>query len=470
MGETERAQIELEILKLKDKLLDLELKEKRYKENNKLEFFEPMEHQARALELLKRGKKTVLLQGANRIGKTTFIAVVLGVSCLGYEPWSGEKSIFGGKPVRCRVVGVDWEHHVKEVLVPKFHEWFPKGRYKTKRNNIGCEYFWQFDTGSTIEIMVHGQNTREHEGWSGNLVVFDEPPPRDKYIANIRGLVDTAGVCVMAFTAVYESWILDEIVRSTNPVVGCITDVPMEANKYLAKQDIDDFASRIDESERRARVHGKWLQLEGLIFKEFSLDKHVIEPFEIPVDYPVRAVIDLHLAEKQAVGFYAVSPHNIIFVIDEIFEHATPEEVADMIKRRKQKYWRLEKAYIDPLSKGDKNYFKNRGVVRDSFAIISDSLRSAGIMLQVASKDKSSGIRNVKAALKGANGLPVLYFFSNCQRHIWEIQRWVYGEDGMPVDKNDHFCENLYRLTLTDFRYISPLVWSEKLKYSKAVI
>ncbi len=326
---------ELELLRLKDELLSLELKEREYRDSNKMEFFRVLPNQERAFNYLREGKTTVILQGANRIGKSTFVAILLGSSCLGYEPWSGKKSLFDGKPIKARVIGVDWEHHIKEVLVPKFEEWFSKGKYKTKKNNIGVEYWWQFENGSVVEIMVHGQATKEHEGWSGHLVVFDEPPPRDKYIANVRGLVDNGGRCILAFTAVYEAWILDEIVRSGNPNVGCITEVPMDANPYLSHEAIKDFESKLSDEEKKARVRGKWLQLEGLIYKEFDPSRHIIEPFEIPSDYPVVPMIDLHLSEKQAVGFYAVNPHNIIFVVDEFFENATPEELAELIKKKK---------------------------------------------------------------------------------------------------------------------------------------
>lgn len=465
-GDEFRIRDELELLRAKQKLLDLEEKERRYRENNKIEFFQPLPHQQKVLDYFRQGKKIVLLQGANRIGKTTLVACFAGACCLGYEPWSKQKSIFDGRPVRGRIIGVDWEHHVKEVIVEKLKEWLPKGSYTTKKNNIGADYLWQFKNGSTIEIMTHIQDTKSHEGWRGHFVIFDEPPPKDKYIANLRGLVDTGGVCLMAFTAVYESWVLDDIVLKPSPDIGCITDIPMWNNPHLNKKDIDSFASAIDEDERVARVQGGWLQLQGKIFKEFDPETHIIKPFDIPSDYPVVAMIDLHLSEKQAIGFYAVDRNNINFVIDEYFENASPEEVAEEIKKRKyQNYWRIEKAYIDPLSKGDKNYFKNRGVVRDSFSIISDSLREAGILLEVASKDKMSGIRNIKRWFKGPNSVPILYIFDNCQRHIWEIQRWSYNKDGSPKDQDDHFCENLYRFSLTGTKYVPAEVWTAKLNY-----
>jgi len=83
-----------------------------------------------------------------------------------------------------------------------------------------------------------------------------------------------------------------------------------------------------------------------------------------------------------------------------------------------------------------------------------------GIELHVATKDKSSGILNIERMLNGVNGLPTLFFFSslnkiNKEGHIWEIQRWTY-KDGKPKDENDHFMENLYRMSLTGIKYTVP--------------
>ena len=181
-------------IKLMIELEKLKLQAERYKTENKIEFFEPFEHQERALGHIFNGKKTVLLQGGNRIGKTVLGACVVGMACLGYKPWDKGDSIFGKGPVRVRVICVDWEHHAAEVVVPALKEWLPVGSYETKKNNTGVDAFWKFRNGSTIELMTHVQDTKQHEGWKGNLVWADEPLPRDKYIANKRGLVD-CGTC-----------------------------------------------------------------------------------------------------------------------------------------------------------------------------------------------------------------------------------------------------------------------------------
>ena len=114
-------------------------------------------------------------------------------------------------------------------------------------------------------------------------------------------------------------------------------------------------------------------------------------------------------------------------------------------------------AFIDPLSKGDTKFFKNRmGNVADSFTVIRNKLTPHGIILQVGSKDKVSGIDNIKRMLRGPNGMPIMYLFNNLPEHRHQIMRWVFGDDGLPAKENDHFPENWYRYTLFNIGYTNP--------------
>ena len=66
-------------------------------------------------------KKTVIVQGSNRSGKTTFLIVSAVSLCLGKEWWSGVDLRFK-PPIRARLVGEDWTHHVGQVLMQKLRE------------------------------------------------------------------------------------------------------------------------------------------------------------------------------------------------------------------------------------------------------------------------------------------------------------------------------------------------------------
>ena len=456
-------------LALEKKIRDLEDVIRSHAGARKIEEWSPWPHQQKGLDYIRAGKKTILLQGANRIGKTVFGSCVVGAACLGIEPWSGEPTIFGKIPIRARIIAVDWEHHAKEVIVPALKEWLPAGTYETRKNNVGVETYWDFpETKSTIELMTHSQETRIHEGWKGHIVWSDEPLPKDKYTANKRGLIDYSGIFIMTMTALYEPWILDEIVLSSQSSVGCVLEVPMRANPLLRDDDIKNFSQGLSEEELAVRVAGGWLQLSGLILKKFDRDVNVVADFSVPVDWPTIAVIDIHLNKPQAIGFYSWDKYDRQYAVEEIWEHLTPEQIGDEIVRRKFSYPRLREAYIDPLAKGDNLYVKNRINVEDTFSIVSKKLTPYGIRLHVASKDKASGIQNINARLEGANKMPALFFLQRCVRHIYEATRWIYDKEGKPQKENDHMMENLYRSTLAGMKYTPPELFSGKLKYEKS--
>ncbi len=458
-----------EYSKLKQKLEEIKRIKEQYIREHKIEFFKPLPHQQKAINFIHQGKKIVVVQGGNRVGKSTVGVCLTIACCLGYQPWDKKPFIFK-PPVKCRIVGSDWEHSVKNIIVAKLKEWAPAGSYVTKKNSVGVETFWQFDNGSTIEIMTYVQDTKLHEGWGGHWVWFDEEVPYDKFTANLRGLVDYSGVMLLTFTALYETWILDELVLKNDPDIGVVSNVPIWANEYLDKEYIKSFEKKLTDEEKIARIDGGWIQLTGLVIKEFNKDIHVIEPFSLldekgHCEFPVIAAIDLHLTKPQAIGFYMIDDRDRIFVVDEVWADLSPDEIADEIIKRKEEFgWRIELAIIDPLSKGDERFMSHRFSTQNSFTIIRNKLSPYGIRLEAGSKDRESAIRNIKMRLKGQNGMPSLFFFRNCERHIWEIQRWTHEK----FKENDDMMENLGRVTVHGIKYVPSEYWNKPLNYAVA--
>ena len=224
------------------------------------------------------------------------------------------------------------------------------------------------------------------------------------------------------------------------------------------------FIQDIDPSDVPPRVFGQFKSLVGRVLKEFDESIHVVKPFEVPTDWPVVAMIDFHPSTPQMVSFWAVNRQDVHFCIGEVWDHGDGNFIADAIIRQKSREsWDIRKAYIDPLSKGDTEFMKNLVGTdkKSSFEIIYNRLSKHGIKLHVASKDKDSGILNLKSMLKGPNNLATLYIFDTCERFIYEVKRWVYDDDGKPIKENDHSMENAYRYTLVGNRWkanqINPL-------------
>ncbi len=216
--------------------------------------------------------------------------------------------------------------------------------------------------------------------------------------------------------------------------------------------------------EKPSRFFGVFKKFTGIVIKQFDRTKHMVESPEggIPMDWVITVLIDCHLSKPHAVSFYGCDKHNRHYCIDEYWINASPDELADLIIRKKRvDGWNISNAYIDPFSKGD-NYMKNKMAVEDTFTIMSNRLSEEDIYLTAASKDKESGIRNIRNWLEGPNKIPVLYFFDTLQSYvsntrgiIYDIQRLCFDDNGKVEKINDDFVENLYRYTLTDTEYIS---------------
>lgn len=426
-------------------------------------------------------------------------------SSLGIEP-----------PVDIIITGEDWKLHLGKVIVSELKKWAPEGFYKTSRNEQGVEYYWEWHNKSTFTLMSYTQDDRLFESFRAQGAWEDEPPPKSKHTALSRGLLLDNGKTLMTFTPLKEAWTLDEIVLSGRKDIGVIDnlkitdnpdllasdmkvlksmglneeqiktywslqlyddeekDLPVSDKGYRAEQYLEQtveidkqhriqmlkimkFIKDIDPADVPPRVFGRFKFLVGRVLKEFNENIHKIQAFDVPTDWPVVAMIDFHLSTPQAVSYWAVNRQDIHYCIGETWKNTDAYGIADDIIRKVRGFgWRIEDAYIDPLSKGDTAYMRNElgNNIEDTFTKLQRRLEQEHIQLHVASKDKDSGIMNIKTWLQGPNRMPTCYIFDTCERHFYEVNRWVFDDDGKPCkDCSDHFMENWYRYTLTDTTY-----------------
>ena len=466
--------------KLQIKYIENLQKLKLYKDTHGSEYFKPLPHQQQMLDFYFDGKKILLLQGGNQLGKTLVGVNFVQANCLGYLPWNKEKKTLFTPPIKVRIICADWEHHAAEVIVPKLYEYFifdemvklGNDGYGSK-NQLGVESFFQYKNGSTMELLTGKLIKKAYEGWTGHIVWGDEPFEKYIYDACIRGLSQSDGIFLFTLTSVDSDydWILDDIIESQNEdmqkIVGAVRGIHSYANTYIPKENFDRIALSWDENVRKARLEGGWYSGQGKVFDTFNYDLHTCDEFKIPTDWPVVAMIDFHPCIEQAVGFYAVDKPGWKYVIDEIWEHLSAEEIADEIIRRKTAHaWRLDSVYIDPYSKGDNKMMTNRMPnLQDAYTIIEERLSRHKITLFVALKDKSSGIVNVKNWLMGPNKMPSLKIFRKCKRHIYEMKKWEKDENGNPSDKDDHMCENIYRYSLTGMVWTDGALFNNKIEF-----
>jgi len=407
-----------------------------------------------------QGYKVFTCCGANRIGKTTLGSVIALSTLFGKWPWSGKELVFSHNlPRKVRYICQDWEKHAKTVVEPALKEWWPANRkLTTKKNNFGVDAAWIDDTtGSTLELMSNSQEASLHEGWSGDLIVYDEPPRRDIRVANARGLIDRGGRELFCMTLLKEAWVDREVIKAVDEnglpdlsVFNVNGDISVNVGFGITQEGVNQFAKTLTEDEKSARLLGKPSYLSGLIYPQFNRQIHLKERFKVPLHWIVDIAIDVHPRERQAALFIATDELNRKYICDEIWEHGSGafvgEEVIRFIQRNA---YRVGSIIIDPLSKGDKN---NPNTVYET---IFNILVSHGYGLAVATKDKTAGILKVREYLKSANNEPSLFIFKDLKRTVMEIEGYMYDKDGAPTDADDHMMENLYRALLLETKWQS---------------
>jgi len=286
----------------------------RLKIEDKLVLFEPYdENQRRALTST---KDRIAVIGPNRQGKTTIGAIRAGYHFTGHYPSYFPRSMRFHPPTKGRIIIAEYKEH-GAVLVDKIKEWFPRGSIrKFFKNPQGYVVGIEGTNDSRISILTHEQTTASHEGWDGHWAWFDEPAPKDKFIATLRGLVDRNGQVMFTLTPLREPWVSDEIYEE-NPLLWDVIELTPYANPYVSRAALDKFYASVDPIELQARKFGKFIHLSGRVYSTFNHNVHVVPQKTLPPEWPRFCVVDPHDRRPFAIGWYAVDPTDRIWIYDE---------------------------------------------------------------------------------------------------------------------------------------------------------
>jgi phage terminase large subunit-like protein len=278
--------------------------------------------------------------GGNRSGKSEMGVNEARFHATGrYPDWYPESKRWN-HPTRGRIVVTDYKKGGGEVVEPKIRQWFdPETIVKCEKSmgNLVKVHIQHISGGiSTFDIMTHEQDTMQFEGWSGHWVWFDEPPPRDKYIACLRGLVDFRGRAFITATPITEPWLYDEIMLNTEQDCWHIA-VSIYDNPFLSEEGRKILIGSLTDEEKEARVHGKFLHLTGRVYKDLDTNIHLVDslPFGSHA-WPVYFVLD-PADRRPHHGIWAkVDPFGTIYVFDELVYKGTIKDTSKEILIRER--------------------------------------------------------------------------------------------------------------------------------------
>jgi hypothetical protein len=135
--------------------------------------------------------------------------------------------------------------------------------------------------------------------------------------------IDTRGLIICAMTPTNGmSWVYDEIYDKVDPNIETFVYKTYD-NKYLDGSQVKILEDVINPEEREMRLEGKFIQLSGLVFREYDRDVHVVKGFDIPnnrFQWSKFRGIDHGTNNPTACIWMAVNREGDCYIYDEYYE------------------------------------------------------------------------------------------------------------------------------------------------------
>ncbi len=407
--------------------------------------------------------------GGNRSGKSTGGIVEDIWWATGKHPYIKTPE----PPIEGRIIGVDFLNGIEKIILPQLARWIPlselKGGAWTTAYAKG-DRILTFENGSTIDLMSYDQDLDKFAGVPRHFVHMDEEPPQDIFLENKTRLIDYGGSWWMTLTPVEGmTWIYDDIYMpgKSNPLEGItVIEVDMTDNPYLSPGEVQEYILGLSEDDKLARVHGKFVQVGGLVYKTFDPDIHVIDPMMPPQEWEWYCSLDHGYNNPTAILWHAVSGDGQVITFSEHYERErTVDYHASVIHSRNANFGRVPDLYVADPAIAQRNAVTGTSIQQE----YSDN----GVPFNLGNNDVLSGVNRINHYLQPSfTGQPRWTITRNCVNLIWEMQRlkWkVFQNKKLIRDNNrreeihkkdDHACDSA-RYFFTMLPDLSPILPGE---------
>jgi phage terminase large subunit-like protein len=277
-------------------------------------------------------KRVFLFASANAVGKTAGVINILANIIFPNKSKWFDYPRFNDWQFPRKFWYVSEHTTLKETVGPEIEKWWPAGEYYLNKAS-GYPIHVETGTGWVGDFKRYDQDVSKFESATLGCVVFDEPPPEAIYNACISRL-RMGGIILMPMTPLFKAaFVKDRIVENNDYAYVQVADIEENCKEHgvrgiLDHSTIEWMASQMEDEEKEARLHGKFMYLSGLVFKEFEKAAHVIsvdqiERLWIPSvfgkfeDWPKVMVIDPHDRRSDAIFWAALAPDGTWIVYDE---------------------------------------------------------------------------------------------------------------------------------------------------------
>ena len=301
-------------------------------------------------------KRIRVVFGGNRSSKTfTGTAELLLSSCYDNHPY---RKVPNPKNGKWRIYESDFGV-MEKMMIPRVKHLIPshalaeKGKNKAEmwENSYDKQYHILHLKRGVIDFMSYDQDASKSESDELDGVYADEEMPERIYSAVMARLVSRRGFFTMGVTPLYGiSWGL-QFFESNDPNIE-VFNWDIRDNPYNSEEAIRDFESSIPEHEKEARLHGRFLELQGLVYKELRREVHLIKGGRPTKGEPIIFCIDPHPRKDSVMTWaYVTSKGDVVF-FDELEMGGTARDIASAVRRKESAMpYPVSLRLIDPAAK-----------------------------------------------------------------------------------------------------------------------
>ena len=434
-------------IKYKLSLVEREI-ERRKKDDNLSRYNSGKVVHKKQMAFHKCDKKNRWVFGGNRSGKTECGAVETVWLARGIHPFKNNK------PISCWVVSLSKQVQ-RDVAQSKILHYLRKdwiesvvmssGRSDSAESGV-IDFIMVknvFGSLSKIGFKSCDQGREKFQGSSLDFVWFDEEPPYDIYQECRMRVLDRKGEVFGTMTPLKGlTWVYNEIYLNTNHDDNVWhEEMEWADNPYLDKAEVEAMTKSLSADELESRRYGKFMQCGGLVYSEFDENVHVIEPFDVPKEWYDTISIDPGLNNPLSAHWYAQDYDGNVYVIAEHFDKG--KDVAFHAGRIKEISARLNWHYTNGKICALIDSAATQRTLASSKSVVDLFYENDILVNPKVNKDMFSGINKVKSYLKDGEGKPHLFIFKSCRNLIEEIKGYWWGDNDLPVKKDDHCLDEM---------------------------
>jgi hypothetical protein len=209
-------------------------------------------------------------------------------------------------------------------------------------------------------------------------------------------------------------------------------------NPYLDKGEIDVMKQEMDEDSFAQEILGEFRKMQGLIYKEFNRDIHMVD---VPIskftkEWTFTRSLDFGFAHKSALGYFAISPNkDEIYMFDGLYQTRMFESEIAVVVKEKDVGYDIVRPIADSAQPMNIAQLFHEGVRFDPIDKNTDSVKNGIVRVAELLKVRSD------------TGKPTLMFNKNLSwvADEFELYRWIETvQDGVikevPYKVNDDAC------------------------------